>query len=66
MGPSSVSVFRDQEITIEEQLELAKRAFALKKYEEAVDHYATALEQMYVPPRLLLIARPLTLNAHAA
>ncbi|GJE90318.1 hypothetical protein PsYK624_064470 [Phanerochaete sordida] len=32
--------------SIEEQLELAKRAFALKKYEQAVDHYATALEQM--------------------
>ena len=34
--------------TIEETLALAKRAFALKKYEEAVDRYATALELMYV------------------
>ena len=33
--------------SIEESLELAKRAFALKKYEQAVDHYATALELMY-------------------
>ena len=32
--------------TIEESLEQAKRAFALKKYEQAVDHYATALELM--------------------
>ncbi|KAI0035327.1 hypothetical protein K488DRAFT_43601, partial [Vararia minispora EC-137] len=30
--------------TVEEAVERAKRAFALKKYEEAVDHYATALE----------------------
>ncbi|EMD38828.1 hypothetical protein CERSUDRAFT_112558 [Gelatoporia subvermispora B] len=32
--------------SIEESLELAKRAFALQKYEQAVDHYATALELM--------------------
>ncbi|GBE86247.1 NASP-related protein [Sparassis crispa] len=32
--------------TIEEALEHAKRAFALQKYEQAVDHYATALELM--------------------
>ncbi|KAI0339484.1 hypothetical protein BDW22DRAFT_599992 [Trametopsis cervina] len=32
--------------TIEDALERAKRAFALKKYEQAVDHYATALELM--------------------
>lgn len=31
---------------IDEALELAKRAFALKKYEQAVEHYATALELM--------------------
>ncbi|KAI0070803.1 hypothetical protein K474DRAFT_1669694 [Panus rudis PR-1116 ss-1] len=30
--------------TIEESLSLAKRAYALKKYERAVEHYATALE----------------------
>ena len=34
--------------TVDEALDHAKRAFALKKYEEAVDHYATALELMYV------------------
>ncbi|OCH84619.1 hypothetical protein OBBRIDRAFT_798927 [Obba rivulosa] len=32
--------------SVEESLELAKRAFALRKYEQAVDHYATALELM--------------------
>jgi HAT1-interacting factor 1 len=31
-------------VTHESSVEQAKRAFALKKYEEAVDHYATALE----------------------
>ncbi|KZT25224.1 hypothetical protein NEOLEDRAFT_373994 [Neolentinus lepideus HHB14362 ss-1] len=30
--------------TVEHEIDQAKRAFALKKYEEAVDHYATALE----------------------
>lgn len=31
-------------VTLESSVEQAKRAFALKKYEEAIDHYATALE----------------------
>jgi len=31
-------------ITLESSVEQAKRAFALNKYEEAIDHYATALE----------------------
>lgn len=31
-------------MTFEERIEHAKRAFALKKYEQAVDHYASALE----------------------
>ncbi|PPQ62866.1 hypothetical protein CVT24_006264 [Panaeolus cyanescens] len=31
-------------ITVETAVEQAKRAFALKKYEQAIDHYATALE----------------------
>ncbi len=35
--------------TIEEAVAQAKRAFALRKFEQAVDHYATALEIMYVP-----------------
>ena len=34
--------------TIEQSIELAKRAFALRKYEQAVEHYATALELMSV------------------
>lgn len=36
------------EPTLESLIDLAKRAFALKNYEEAVDHYATALELVYV------------------
>uniref|UniRef100_A0A8H7XRK9 Tetratricopeptide SHNi-TPR domain-containing protein n=1 Tax=Psilocybe cubensis TaxID=181762 RepID=A0A8H7XRK9_PSICU len=31
-------------VTVESSVEHAKRAFALKKYEQAIDHYATALE----------------------
>jgi len=31
-------------VSIDEAIELAKRAFALRKYEQAVDYYATALE----------------------
>jgi HAT1-interacting factor 1 len=30
--------------TAQSAIELAKRAFALKKYEEAVEYYSTALE----------------------
>jgi len=32
------------ESTVEDCIELAKRAFALKNYEQAVEHYANALE----------------------
>ncbi|KAF8159579.1 hypothetical protein B0H34DRAFT_409503 [Crassisporium funariophilum] len=32
------------DVTIENAVDQAKRAFALKKYEQAIDHYATALE----------------------
>ncbi len=32
------------EVTVQSCVEQAKRAFALKKYEQAIDHYATALE----------------------
>ena len=32
------------EPNVEEFVEKAKRAFALRKYEQAVEHYATALE----------------------
>ncbi|KAI0741373.1 hypothetical protein C8Q80DRAFT_1259857 [Daedaleopsis nitida] len=31
-------------LSLEETVELAKRAFALRKYEQAVEHYASALE----------------------
>ncbi|KAH6916042.1 hypothetical protein BKA70DRAFT_1140021 [Coprinopsis sp. MPI-PUGE-AT-0042] len=31
-------------MTVETAVELAKRAFALKKYEQAIEHYSTALE----------------------
>jgi hypothetical protein len=30
--------------TVESAIDKAKRAFALKKYEQAIEHYATALE----------------------
>ncbi|KJA28175.1 hypothetical protein HYPSUDRAFT_806692 [Hypholoma sublateritium FD-334 SS-4] len=32
------------EVTVQSCVEQAKRAFALRKYEQAIDHYATALE----------------------
>ncbi|KAH7335183.1 hypothetical protein B0J17DRAFT_668979 [Rhizoctonia solani] len=35
---------KKEEANVEAEVEIAKRAFALKNYEEAVDHYATALE----------------------
>ena len=31
-------------MSLEDTIEHAKRAFALKKYEQAVEHYASALE----------------------
>jgi HAT1-interacting factor 1 len=34
----------DTPMTLESAVEQAKRAFALRKYEQAVDFYATALE----------------------
>ncbi|KDQ13013.1 hypothetical protein BOTBODRAFT_175889 [Botryobasidium botryosum FD-172 SS1] len=34
----------DSNNTLESHIELGKRAFALRKYEEAVDHYGSALE----------------------
>lgn len=42
------------QLSVEETLEHAKRAFALKKYEQAVDYYATALELKYAPQLLAL------------
>ena len=36
------------EVTIEGSLEQAKRAYSLQNFEQAVEHYATALELMYV------------------
>ncbi|CAE6480984.1 unnamed protein product [Rhizoctonia solani] len=35
---------KKEEATVEAEVEIAKRAFALQNYEEAVQHYATALE----------------------
>jgi len=37
------------QLSVEETIEHAKRAFALRKYEQAVDYYATALELQYAP-----------------
>jgi hypothetical protein len=34
--------------TVSDALDHAKRAFALRKYEQAVEHYATALELLFV------------------
>lgn len=39
-----VSADASPTMTVETALEHARRAFALKKYEQAVEHYATALE----------------------
>ena len=39
------------EITVETAIEHARRAFALRKYEQAAEHYATALEMVYVSRR---------------
>lgn len=47
-------------MTVETALEHARRAFALKKYEQAVEHYATALELQSVPSSFL---HALTSNA---
>ncbi|CCM00751.1 uncharacterized protein FIBRA_02791 [Fibroporia radiculosa] len=47
--PPSSSTPEKSEVTtpsLEDAVEHAKRAFALRKYEQAVDHYATALELM--------------------
>ena len=35
-------------MSFEDTIEHAKRAFALKKYEQSVEHYASALEIAYV------------------
>ena len=35
-------------MTVEIALERARRAFALRKYEQAIELYATALELQYV------------------
>lgn len=43
--PASTTTLNEAS-SIEEALEHAKRAFALKKYEQAVQHYASALEKM--------------------
>ena len=44
-------------MSLEDTIEHAKRAFALKKYEQAVEHYASALELVYVT-RLLRVRAP--------
>ena len=39
------------EMSVDEAVEHARRAFALKQFEKAVEYYATALESMYVASR---------------
>jgi HAT1-interacting factor 1 len=46
MQQSAATDASELKVTIESAVEHAKRAFALKKYEQAVEHYATALELM--------------------
>jgi hypothetical protein len=49
------------DLGLEETIERAKRAFALKNYENAVDYYVTALELMYVASILFtVVVAPLT------
>ena len=48
MQQSAATDASELKVTIESAVEHAKRAFALKKYEQAVEHYATALELMQV------------------
>jgi len=50
-------------LSVEETLEHAKRAFALKKYEQAVDYYATALELKYAPQLFALLYRRVGLTS---
>ncbi|KDR80610.1 hypothetical protein GALMADRAFT_1094150 [Galerina marginata CBS 339.88] len=42
--PKDTTSATPADVTVDSAIEQAKRAFALKKYEQAVDHYATALE----------------------
>jgi hypothetical protein len=37
-------------VSVSDALDHAKKAFALRKYEQAVEHYATALELLCVLP----------------
>ena len=42
--PGLTTASEAPQMSLEETIEHAKRAFALKKYEQAVEHYASALE----------------------
>ncbi|KAF8909302.1 hypothetical protein CPB84DRAFT_1743889 [Gymnopilus junonius] len=42
--PQDAASAAPAQATVQSSVEQAKRAFALKKYEQAIDHYATALE----------------------
>lgn len=42
--PTAASDAAAPAMSLEDTIEHAKRAFALKKYEQSVEHYASALE----------------------
>ncbi|KAH9921678.1 uncharacterized protein BXZ73DRAFT_79826 [Epithele typhae] len=42
--PAASAPAAEKDLTLDETVEHAKRAFALKKYEQAVEHYTSALE----------------------
>jgi len=46
MQKSTATDASEPKAKIESAVEHAKRAFALKQFEQAVEHYATALELM--------------------
>jgi len=46
--PATTTTATDPPATVSDALDHAKRAFALRKYEQAVEHYATALELLFV------------------
>ena len=56
-NPAAAPSVAEPAMSLEDTIEHAKRAFALKKYEQAVEHYASALELVYVT-RLLRVRAP--------
>lgn len=57
MQKSAATDASEPKVTIESAVEHAKRAFALKKFEQAVEHYASALELMQVASISVVLIR---------